>query len=90
LNLPFDLWFETVRGFLGYLKITLSSVLEKFRVADKLDLFSDAPVMYYRSQILTEALGISPAEYAIYTNIDKANWLQLYGSYANEAATWLI
>ncbi|HEX4136923.1 MAG TPA: neuraminidase-like domain-containing protein [Bryobacteraceae bacterium] len=87
LNLPFDLWIETVRGFLGYFKITLSGVLEKFRGADTLELFSGTPVTpYYRAQILTESLGISPAEYAVYTNTDKANWFQLYGAYANEAA----
>lgn len=87
LNLPFDLWIDTVRGFLGYFKITLSSVLETFRGADKLELFSGAPVTpYYRSQILSESLEISPAEYAVYTNIDKAHWFELYGTYAGEAA----
>ena len=58
LNLPFDLWIETVRGFLNYFKIPLAQVLEVLRPADKLELFTDASNHpYYRAQILAESLG---------------------------------
>jgi hypothetical protein len=87
LNLPFDLWIGTVRGFLRYFKISLAQVLDAFRPADTLELFtSGVPTPYYQAQILAEALGISPAEYAVFTSLDKANWFKLYGAYANEGA----
>jgi hypothetical protein len=87
LNLPFDLWTETVRGFLNYFKIPLTQVLETFRPADNLELFTDGQAHpYYRAQILAEALGISPAEYSVFTATDTTHWFNLYGSYANEAA----
>lgn len=85
LTLPFDLWIETVRGFLNYFKIPLPKVLDTFRPADTLELFTSSPLSpYYRAQILAESLGISPAEYAVFTATDPNNWFQLYG-YAVEA-----
>src|SRR5262249_6088279 len=86
-NLPFDLWIETVRGFLGYFKISLTRVLDTFRPADTLELFtSNPPTPYYRAQILAESLGISPAEYAVFTATDTTKWFNLFGSYPTDAA----
>lgn len=86
LTLPFDLWIETVRGFLGYFKTSLPHVLEALRPADTLELFAGAPpTPYYRAQILAESLRISPSEYAVFTATDTANWFTLYGNYTDEA-----
>lgn len=87
LNLPFDLWIETVRGFLNYFKSPLVQVLDALRPADNLELFTDAnSYPYYRAQILAEALGLSPSEYGVLTVTDPAtqnpsvqNWFKLYG-----------
>ena len=38
------------------------------------------PTPYYRAQILAEALGISPAEYAVFTVFDTTKWFNLYGT----------
>lgn len=92
LGLPFDLWIETVRGFLNYFKTPLAQVLDVLRPADRLELFTDANgYPYYRAQILAEALGLSPAEYGVLTVIDPTtqkpsvqNWFALYG-YQDEA-----
>jgi ABC toxin N-terminal region/Neuraminidase-like domain/Salmonella virulence plasmid 28.1kDa A protein len=87
LDLPFDLWIETVRGFLNYFKSSLAQALDTLRPADTLELYTKVPsTPYYRAQILSEALGISPAEYAVFTATDTSKWFSLYGSYANEAA----
>ena len=87
LDLPFDLWIETVRGFLGYFKVPLARLLDAFRQADMLELFAAPPVTpYFRAQILAEALSIAPAEYAVFTTHAPASWFQLYGGYATEAA----
>jgi hypothetical protein len=86
LNLPFDLWIATVRGFLNYFKTSLAQVLDTLRPADTLELFVGNPATpYYRAQILAEALGISPSEYAVFTATDTTAWFKLYG-YAAEAA----
>src|SRR5262249_20971060 len=67
LNLPFDLWIETVRGFLNYFKSPFSQVLDTIRPVDGLELFTDADAHpYYRAQILAESLSLSPAEYAVF------------------------
>jgi hypothetical protein len=87
LNLPFDLWIETVRGFLSYFKIPFEKLLDAFRQANTLELFAGPPATpYFRSQILAESLAISPTEYAVFTSSGPANWFHLYGGYANEAA----
>ncbi|WP_159067947.1 neuraminidase-like domain-containing protein [Trinickia symbiotica] len=87
LDLPFDLWIETVRGFLNYFKTSLTQVLDTMRPADTLELFTSNPATsYYRANILAESLGISPAEYSVLTAIDTSSWFKLYGNYANEAA----
>jgi hypothetical protein len=87
VNLPFDLWIETVRGFMSYFKIPLAKLLDAFRQADTLELFTGPPATpYFRSQILAESLAISPAEYVVFTAGNPANWFNLYGNYANAAA----
>ena len=92
LNLPYDLWIGTVRGFLGYFKTTLASVLDALRPVDQLELFTDANNLpYYRAQILAESLGLAPCEYQLLTGtaavLDPtvSNWFALYG-YPTEAA----
>jgi peptidoglycan hydrolase-like protein with peptidoglycan-binding domain len=86
LELPFDLWIETVRGFLNYFKIPLGQVLDVCRPADRLELLTDTNnYPYYRASIFVENLGLSPAEYALYTlPTNLANWFGLYG-YTNQA-----
>lgn len=90
-NLPFDLWIETVRGFLNYFNSPLAQVLEALRPDDNLELFTDAHShVYYRAQILAEALSLSPSEYDVLTVTDSTSrnasvqgWFKLYG-YADE------
>ena len=86
LDLPFDLWIENVRGFLNYFKMPLGHVLDVFRPADQLELLTDANnYSYYRASIFTENLGLSPAEYSVYTNPGNlSNWFTLYG-YTNQS-----
>ena len=86
LGLPFDLWIQTVRRFLGYFRTSLCSLLEAFKATDPLELFSDSASTsnttypYYRAEILAEYLGISPAEYALLTDDNPlASWFKLYG-----------
>ena len=93
-TLPFDLWIETVRGFLDYFNLPLVQLLDAWRPVDALELFGTAPPGpnsgWYRSQILAEALGLSPSEYQVLTLTapgaaapSVGNWFQLYG-YADE------
>ena len=85
LGLPFDLWIETVRGFLTAFKLPLWEILELWRPADALELLADTNnYPYYRSAIFTEYLGFSPAESVLFTNANMlSNWFQFYG-YANQ------
>jgi peptidoglycan hydrolase-like protein with peptidoglycan-binding domain len=85
LGLPFDLWIETVRGFLNFFKLSLWQVLDLWRPVDALELLTDAShYPYYRSAIFIESLGFSPSERALLTNAATlTNWFQLYG-YANQ------
>lgn len=77
LNLPFDLWIETVRQFCNYFETPLARMLDVFRPTD--DLF-DTTQPFDRSSIFIESLGLSPAEVAIFTNPDPlATWHELYG-----------
>jgi GH18 family chitinase len=86
LTLPFDLWIETVRAFLGYFQQPLSNILQEFQPVDPLELFSDSNhYPYYLAAILAEFLGISPAEYAVFTDSNAlGDWFQLYG-YGDQA-----
>jgi hypothetical protein len=86
INLPFDLWIETVRGFLDYFKSSLADVLDTMRPVDRLELFTDADAHpYYRAQILAESLALTPAEYDVLTAFPPGKWFELYG-YTSEAA----
>jgi hypothetical protein len=79
LNLPFDLWIETVRKFCDYFETPLHCVLEVLRVQD--DLF--APVRSFdRAAIFMESLGLSPDEVAMFTDavpLENDKWHDLYG-----------
>ena len=86
LTLPFNLWLETVRQFCSYFETPLSDLLEVFRRSD--DLF--APTQTYdRASIFIESLGISPAEFAIFSDSNPlTKWYELYGfKTAAEATT---
>ncbi len=86
LNLPFDLWIETVRRFCDYFETPLWRQLEVFRRGDELFVPAQS---YDREAIFIESLGLSPAEYAIFTDPDPlAKWYELYGfNTAAEATT---
>lgn len=85
LTLSFDLWLETVRQFLDHFETPLWQVLETFRPNDELFAPADEPKAYYRADIFSEYLGLSPAEYAIVTDPNPlAKWFELYG-YTSEA-----
>lgn len=77
LNLPFDLWIETVRKFCDYFETPLHQLLEVFRPSGSLF----APGQSFdRTAIFMESLGLSPAEVAIFTNPDPLErWHELYG-----------
>ena len=84
LNLPFDLWIETVRQFCDYFETPLHRVLEAFRPND--DLFAPAQT-FDRAAIFAESLRISPSETAILTNPDPlATWYELFGFTSDAAA----
>jgi hypothetical protein len=71
-------------GDVGKTLITLSGVWATPPVAD--DLLVKADRCYNRANIFAEYLGISPAEYGIFTNTDPlAKWWDLFG-YTGESA----
>jgi ABC toxin-like protein/neuraminidase-like protein len=77
LTLPFDLWLETVRRFFEHFETPLWQVMETFRPSD--ELFASAQA-YDRAAIFAEYLGISPSEYAVFTDSDlMGRWFELYG-----------
>ena len=76
LTLPFDLWMETARQFCNYFETPFARLLETFRTTDELS---------GRYAAFIEALGLSPAEAAIFTDPKPlARWFELYG-YVDEA-----
>jgi hypothetical protein len=86
LSLPFDRWLETVRAFCNYFETPLHQILEVFRPTDAL---FDANEAYDRAAIFVEALGLSPAEVALFTGADPLTddkWHALYGFPAVRAA----
>jgi hypothetical protein len=84
LNLPFDLWLATVRHFLAHFDVTLAEILELFRTSDDLYTPQTNPKAYGWSDIFIESLGLSPSEYALFTDPSiLTRWYTLYG-YANE------
>lgn len=77
--LPFDLWLETVRRFCDYFETPLWRFLETFRPGDELFVPTQP---YDRAAIFFESLGLSPVEYAIFTDPDPLKddkWHTLYG-----------
>ena len=85
LNLPFDLWIETVRQFCDYFETPLWQLLEAFHEGDELFVPTQS---YDRAAIFIESLELSPAEYAIFTNPDPlAKWHELYGYKEPDEAT---
>lgn len=77
LGLPFDLWLETVRRFSEYFETPLWQVLEALRPGDELFAPSQS---YNRAAVFIESLGLSPSEYAIFTDPNPlAKWYELYG-----------
>ncbi len=87
IGLPFDLWLETVRGFCNYAETPLAEVMEACRTTD--DLFAPAEA-FDRSATFVESLGITPAEYAIFTDPDPLDtWFTLYGFATENDATAL-
>lgn len=89
LALPFDLWLETLRRVGDYFETPLWQLLEVFRPADELFAPSAAPKPYYRSQVYAEYLGLSAAEYALFTAPDLSDWPTLYGYGNGEEASAL-
>jgi hypothetical protein len=84
LALPFDLWLETARGFLAYYEKPLWKVLETLRPGDDL---STPKQPYDRAAIFHEYLGISPAEYTIFSDPNPlAKWYELYGFQSEQEA----
>lgn len=86
LNLPFDLWIETVRQFCNYFDTPLHQLLETLRTSDQLF----APqYMYDRAAIFMESLALSPEETSILTRTDMLDkWADLYG-FTNASAAIL-
>ncbi|MCI0702938.1 MAG: Tc toxin subunit A [Planctomycetia bacterium] len=86
LELPFELWIETVRQFCNAFETPLARLLEVFRPSDTLF----APTQPFdRASIFVESLGLSPAEFAIFTDPNPIpKWFELYGfATAAEATT---
>jgi hypothetical protein len=85
LNLPFDLWLETVRRFCDYSEMPLWRLLDAFRRSD--DLFNKVQT-YDRAAVFVESLGLSPAEYNILTDPQPLSaWWTLYGYPDSDQAT---
>lgn len=80
INLPFDLWLEFVREFVGYHGLKLHELLGVFRRNDALMTAPGAATGYGWDAVFIERLGLSPAEAALFTRTHTtANWFELYG-----------
>ncbi len=75
LSLPFDLSLDTVRKFFDYFETPLWQVMKTFRQTEVLFTASN---LYGWSDIFSEYLGLSPAEYGIFT-ATEAQWGKIYG-----------
>ncbi|HKV08115.1 MAG TPA: neuraminidase-like domain-containing protein, partial [Thermoanaerobaculia bacterium] len=85
LDLPFDLWLETVRRFCDAFDTPLWQLLETFRPGD--ELFAPAQP-FDRARLFVESLGLSPSEYGLLTAPDALDkWHELYGYPSAVAAT---
>lgn len=77
LDLPFDLWLETVRRFCDAFETPLWQLLETFRPGD--ELFAPARP-FDRASLFLESLGLSPSEYDLLTDPNAlSQWHELYG-----------
>ncbi len=79
LELPFDLWLETVRAYLAKFGTPLAALLETFRPTDELFRAPNDKSPYFRVQIFAESLGLSPADWTLLTDGAAGSWWQLYG-----------
>ncbi|MBN2319929.1 MAG: peptidoglycan-binding protein, partial [Acidobacteria bacterium] len=83
LDLPFDLWLETVRLFFSHFDTPLWTALEALRSRDDLDLYAsaagDTAARYHRVHIFMEQLKLSPKEYTLFTSGSQPSWERLYG-----------
>lgn len=90
LILPFDLWLETVRALLNHFDTSLWQILEAFRTNEELFTSDHQPYSrtepsdYYQAAVFLEYLGISPAEYEVFTRQRPADWEGLYGAVDGE------
>lgn len=86
LSLPFDLPIEIARALCRGSGTSLAEVLDRIRTTDAL---LDPTKPYARFAIFLEKLGISPSEYALFTDPSMLkNWFVLYGyGTASEATT---
>jgi peptidoglycan hydrolase-like protein with peptidoglycan-binding domain len=93
-TLPFDYWIESVRRFFDHFEMSLWRVMEVFRQTDNLlaQQGDPDPKPYYRAAVFAESLGLSPAEYSIFTKANPEKfWFELYGfSGANADANALV
>jgi hypothetical protein len=90
--LPFDLWLATVRRFVNHFNVELAEVLDVFRPTDDLFPAATNAKSYGRASVFAEALGLSPSEYALFTDAAvHQHWFELYGyAGASEAAAELV
>ena len=85
LNLPFDLWLETVRAFLNHFDTSLWQILEAFRTNEELFTSDHQPFSrtdpsdYFQAAVFLVYLGVSPAEYEVFTRQHPVEWYGLYG-----------
>lgn len=78
LNLPFDLWLETVRQFCNYFETPLHTILKTFHTQDAL--FDSEAAFDSATLLFMESLGLSPAEVDLFTNHQLLDtWYELYG-----------
>ncbi|MBX3255085.1 MAG: hypothetical protein KF862_13160 [Chitinophagaceae bacterium] len=81
LNLPFDLWIETVRQWCNQYEVPLWQVMETLQPIDTAD-------FTLKKKIAIESLSISPSEYDIFSNENPlANLFELYGYSSNAEMT---
>jgi hypothetical protein len=80
LNLPFDLWLETVRKFCDYFETPLHRVLEVLRPDEDLFASIENPTNIGNAAIFMESLGLSSAEIEIFADPNPLpTWHELYG-----------
>jgi hypothetical protein len=90
--LPFDLWLETVRRFVEHFHVELAEILEIFCPSGELFHSAGHSKSYGLASVFAESLGLSPTEYALFTDAKvHHNWHELYGfESAAEAASELV